>query len=182
MSRSRTAAAIALTTGLVLTGGLASAAQKSVKDKHHDVDSPTSDIQRTTVKNAGKALSIRVKTAKASVGRTHLVATLTPAPAVEGEAPIGVYTVRSVAVEGKGKKIGATLEYQASDAAQATAVECNGLKATISSGKRGNSRFRIPQVCFGDDAGTMTVDVMTVTPDGAVADELAKPLKVKKLS
>ena len=187
MSRSRKAVAVALTSGLVLTGGMASAAQKSVKDKHHDVDPAVSDIQRVSVKNAGKALSIRVKMAKASSGRTHLVATLTPAPApvVDGDeaaAPSGVYTVSSVAAasKGKGKKIGATLAYQAADATEATAVECDGLKASISAGRRGNSRFRIPQVCLGDDAETMLVDVMTVTPEGDTVDEITEPLKVKK--
>lgn len=185
MSRSRTAVAVALTAGLILTGGMASAARKSVKDKHHDVDGATSDIQRVTVKNAGEHLSIRVKMAKASAGRTHLVATLTPAaaPVAEGEPaaePSGVYTVRSIAAEGKGRKSGATLEYQATGAAEASPVDCAGLKATISSGRRGNSRFRIPQLCLGDDAGTLVVDVMSVTPVGDVVDEIAQPLKVKK--
>ena len=185
MSRPRSVVAVALATGLVLTGGMASAAQKSVKDEHHDVDVAASDIQRVTVKNAGAKLSIRVKMARASAGRTHLVATLTPVvPVVEGEEPAaasGVYTVRSVAAEGKAKskKIGATLEYQAAGA-EPVLVHCDGLKATISAGKRGNSRFRIPQVCFGDDAGTMLVDVMSANVDGDVVDEVAKPLKVKK--
>ncbi len=184
MSRSRTAAVVAVTTGLVLTGGMASAAQKTVKDKHGDAETATADLHKVKINNAAGNLSVRVKMARASAGRTNLVVTLTPVPAqVEGEPavePRGVYTVSSVAAEGKGKKFGATLEFVATGSDVVEPVTCEGMKTTISAGKRGNSRFRIPQTCFGDDAGTMTVDVMTVTPEGDVADEIVRPLKVKQ--
>lgn len=174
--RARHAVAIIVTSGLVLTGGAASAAQKSVKDKAKDAPA-TADITRVTIKNADEVLSIRVKLSKASAGRTHLVATLTPA--IEG-APS--YIVRTVveASQGKGKKVGATLEYLAPDGAEAEFVECDGLKASVSSGRKGQSGLRIPQSCLGEDAGTLVVDVVTVDNEGELADELAKPVRVKQ--
>ena len=184
MSRSRTAAVVAVTTGLVLSGGMASAAQKTVKDKHGDAETATADLHKVKINNAAGNLSVRVKMARASAGRTNLVVTLTPVPAQvrvrvsRAVEPRGVYTVSSVAAEGKGKKFGATLEFVATGSDVVEPVTCEGMKTTISAGKRGNSRFRIPQTCLGDDAGTMKVDVMTVSPDGDVEDEIAKPLKV----
>jgi hypothetical protein len=38
----------------------------------------------------------------------------------------------------------------------------------------------IPQACFGDDAGTFTVEVVTETADGDVVDEVPTTLKVKQ--
>ncbi|WP_372730044.1 hypothetical protein [Nocardioides sp.] len=175
MNRFRYVVAVGLTAGLVLTGGAAQAASKSVKDKAKDAPA-AADITRVTVKNDADKLAIKVKLRKARAGRTHLVATLSPT--VEG-AP--TYVVRTVDAEnkGKGKKIGATLEMWAADADEAEVVECKGIKAAISSGRNGQSQVRVPQACFGDDAGTLVVEVATVDPEGEVVDD-ARPLRVKK--
>jgi hypothetical protein len=172
MIRSRHAAAVFLTGALVLTGGAASAARESAKDKADDA-APAADITRVTVKNSAKTLTIRTKLHKASAGRTHVVATLTPA--AEGAA---AYVARTVDT-GRGAKVGAVLETTAADATEPAAVDCAGLKASVSSGRAGQVVIRVPQSCFGDAAGTVTVAVATATADGDVADE-APELRVKR--
>ena len=186
------AAAVLLAGALVLTGGAASAAQKTKKDKADDV-APVADITRVTVKNTGKALTVKVKLAKASAGRTHVVATLTPVvaatPAPEGTdgtgttepAATATYVARTITkgnAKGKGKKVGATLETTAAGATEATAADCPGIKAAVSAGRNGQVLIRIPQSCFGDDAGDFTVDVATENADAEVLDELAGEVTV----
>lgn len=173
MIRSRHVASALLTGALVLTGGAAFAAQKSAKDAADDA-APAADITRVTVKNTEKKLTVHTKLQKASAGRSHVVATLTPA--TEGAA---TYVVRTVDT-GPGKKVGATLETTAADATEPTAVDCPGIKASVSSGRSGQVVVSVPQACFGDDAGTFTVDVMTETAAGDVADEVPTTLKVKQ--
>lgn len=175
MHRSALLAAGLLTGALVLTAGGAYADTASVKDKAGDAP-VAGDITKVTVRNAGKSLMIQTKLAKASAGRTHVVATLTPAAAdgtaVEGAA---VYVVRTVET-GHGHRVGATLETDAADATDptttvATPVGCHGLHAAVSAGRHGMVTLRVPQACFGADAGALTVAVTTVTPAGAVVDE-----------
>jgi cytoskeletal protein RodZ len=172
MIRSRHAAAVLLTGALVLTGGVASAAQKSAKDKTDDA-APAADITRVTIKNTEKTLTIHTKLQRASAGRSHVVATLTPA--AEGAAP---YVARTVDT-GKGGKVAAVLETTAADATEPSAVDCPGIRAAVSSGRSGQVVIRVPQSCFGDAVGTLTVEVATETADGDVADE-APTLKVKQ--
>jgi hypothetical protein len=178
MSRIRTAAVALTATGLVLAGGAATAASKSAKDKSGDA-AQVADITRVTVDNDDDALSIKVKLAKAKAGRTDLVATLTT-PTEGGTT----YVARTVVLPPKGnshaKKIGATLETVAGEGAEPTPVECDGIKATLSSGRQGQSSIRIPQACLGDDAGTLLVDVVTATPAGEIADEVPVTLRVKQ--
>jgi len=181
MHRSTLLAAGLLTGTLVLSAGGAYAATDTVKDKAGDA-APAADITRVTVRNAGKALMIQTKLAKASAGRTHLVATLTPA--TEGAA---TYVVRTVET-GHGHRAGATLESVAAApttdpadpttdpttdpaAPVATAVDCHGIHAAVSAGRNGHVTVRVPQACFGADAGTFTVAVETVTPAGEVVDQ-----------
>jgi hypothetical protein len=183
MIRPRHAGVALLASALVLTGGAASAAQKTTKDKHGDAGA-TADITRVVVKNGEKTLTVRAKLAKASAGRSHLVVTL--APTVEGGA---TYVARSVQAA-HGKKVGATLESSAAildpiddpavdplvDPLAPTVapalVECAGIKASVSSGRRGQVSVRIPQACFGADAGTLVATVATETAAGAPADEV----------
>jgi hypothetical protein len=183
MIRPRHAGVALLASALVLTGGAASAAQKTTKDKHGDAGA-TADITRVVVKNGEKTLTVRAKLAKASAGRSHLVVTL--APTVEGGA---TYVARSVQAA-HGKKVGATLESSAAildpvvDPAvdplvdplapivAPALVECAGIKASVSSGRRGQVSVRIPQACFGADAGTLVATVATETAAGAPADEV----------
>lgn len=178
MTRTRLALITLAVTGAVISGGTAMAATQSATDASGDA-AQTADITRVTVTNGDKALAIRVKLAKATAGRTHLVATLT-SPA-EGGA---TYVARTVVLPAGGNghsqavRIGATLETMAAGATEATPVECNGIKATLSSGRKGQSSIRIPQVCFGDDAGTLVVDVATATASGGVADEVPGELVV----
>ena len=178
MSRIRLALVTLAATGVVISGGTAMAATESATDASGDA-SQAADITRVTVTNGDKLLSIRVKLAKAVAGRTHLVATLTSSN--EGGA---TYVARTVVLPAGGNgnshavRIGATLETTAADATEATPVECDRIKATLSSGRNGHSSIRIPQSCFGDDAGTMTVDVATATPSGDVADEVPGDLTV----
>ncbi|NYD43881.1 hypothetical protein [Nocardioides panaciterrulae] len=158
-----------LTGSLVLTAGGAWADSDSVKDKAGDA-APAGDITKVTVRNTGKALTIQTKLKKASAGRTHVVATLTSA--TEGAATYVARTVES----GHGHRVGATLETSAPDATDptttvATPVDCQRLHAAVSSGRNGMVTIRIPQSCFGADAGTFTVAVTTVTPAGAVVDQ-----------
>ena len=176
MFRARRVLAVALTTGLVLTGGAAQAGTKKVKDKPKDAPA-AADITRVKVNNGADKLVIKVKLRKASARRTHLVATLSPT--VEGAATYVARTVVESNRKGKGKKVGATLERWAADATEAEVVECKGIKAAVSSGRRGQSRVAVPQSCFGDDAGTLTVEVTTVDGDGEVLDEV-RPVRVKK--
>ncbi len=165
--------AVALVAGaLVLTGGAATAAQKSHKDARGDA-AQVADITRVVVKNKQKSLAIRVKLMKASAGRSHIVATLTPA--TEGAA---TYVARTVET-GQGGRVAATLESTAPDATEATLLDCAGIKAAVSSGRRGQVLIRIPQSCFGADAGTLTVEVATETAGGDVADE-APTLRVRR--
>ena len=172
-----------LASALVLTGGAASAAQKTTKDKHGDAGA-TADVTRVVVKNGEKTLTVRAKLAKASAGRSHLVVTL--APTVEGGATYVARTVQAA----HGKKVGATLESSAAivdpvvdpavdplvDPLAPTVapalVECAGIKASVSSGRRGQVSVRIPQACFGADAGTLVATVATETAAGAPADEV----------
>lgn len=172
MIRPRHATVALLATGLLLTGGAASAAQKSAKDHSGDV-APVADITRVVVKNSAKTLAVKVKLMKASAGRSHVVVTLTPT--AEGAAS---YVARTVEA-GEGKKIGATLESTVAGATEATAVDCTGIKASVSSGKRGQVSVRIPQSCFGEDAGTLVAEVATETGAGDVVDEAAS-LRVKQ--
>jgi hypothetical protein len=181
MIRPRHAGVALLASALVLTGGAASAAQKTTKDKHGDAGA-TADITRVVVKNGEKTLTVRAKLAKASAGRSHLVVTL--APTVEGGATYVARTVQAA----HGKKVGATLESSAAildpvvdpivdplapTVAPAPAlVECAGIKASVSSGRRGQVSVRIPQACFGADAGTLVATVATETAAGAPADEV----------
>ncbi|MEJ7796645.1 MAG: hypothetical protein WKF50_13905 [Nocardioides sp.] len=178
MPHLRTAAVAVAATCLVLTGGAATAATKSVKDKSGDA-AQTADITSVQVRNDDRTLAISAKLAKAGSGRTHLVATLTST--TEG-AP--TYIARTVVLPAKGKsqakRIGATLEVLAVDATETAPVECEGIKATLSSGRNGRSLMRIPQSCLGEDAGTLLVDVVTVSSSDEIADEIAKPLRVKR--
>lgn len=58
--------------------------------------------------------------------------------------------------------------------------EFPGLEATLSSGRKGQSPIRVPQARLGDDAGSLTVNVATLTtPDGG-ADQVARTLRVKR--
>ena len=182
MIRPRHAGVALLASALVLSGGAASAAQKTTKDKHGDAGA-TADITRVVVKNGEKTLTVRAKLAKASAGRSHLVVTL--APTVEGGATYVARTVQAA----HGKKVGATLESSAAildpivdpavdpivDPAPTVGpalVECAGIKASVSSGRRGQVSVRIPQACFGADAGTLVATVATETAAGAPADEV----------
>ena len=183
MIRPRHAGVALLASALVLTGGAASAAQKTTKDKHGDAGA-TADITRVVVKNGEKTLTVRAKLAKASAGRSHLVVTL--APTVEGGATYVARTVQAA----QGKKVGATLESSAAildpvvdptddpmvDPIAPTVapalVECAGIKASVSSGRRGQVSVRIPQACFGADAGTLVATVATETAAGDPADEV----------
>ena len=180
MSHTRLALVTLAVTGVVITGGTAMAATQSATDASGDA-AQAADITRVTVTNGDHLLSIRVKLSKASAARTHLVATLT-SPA-EGGA---TYVARTVVLPAGGnghshaQRIGATLETTAAGATEATPVECDGIKATLSSGLQGQSSIRIPQSCFGDDAGTMIVDVATATASGAVADEVPGALRVRQ--
>jgi hypothetical protein len=72
-----------LVSALVLTGGAASAAEKTAKDRTGEV-APAADITRVVVKNGERTLTVRAKLAKASAGRSHVVVTL--APTAEGRA------------------------------------------------------------------------------------------------
>lgn len=172
MIRTRHAAAVLLTGALVLTGGAATAAQKSAKDASGDA-APAADITKVTVKNSDTTLTIRAKLSKATAGRTHVVATLTPA--AEGAA---TYVARTV-VTGPGQKVGATLESTAPDATEATPVDCPGIKAAVSAGRQGMVQIRVPQSCFGADAGTLTAEVATATASGDVADTTT-PVEVEQ--
>ena len=175
MIRPRHAGVALLASALVLTGGAASAAQKTTKDKHGDA-AATSDITRVVVKNGEKTLTVRAKLAKASAGRSHLVVTL--APTVEGGATYVARTVQAA----QGKKVGATLESTVAvvdpivdplaPTVAASLVDCAGIKASVSSGRRGQVSVRIPQACFGADAGTLVATVATETAAGAPADEV----------
>ena len=62
MIRPRHAGVALLASALVLTGGAASAAQKTTKDKHGDA-AATADITRVVVKNGEKTLTVRAKLA-----------------------------------------------------------------------------------------------------------------------
>ena len=188
MNRPGLAAVALLTSALVLTGGAATAAQKSAKDASGDA-APAADITRVTVRNSEKTLAIHVKLHKASSGRSHVVATLTPTAA--GAA---TYVARTVVT---GKKVGATLETSApaatdpadttdttdttdgTETTAATPVDCKGIRASVSSGRNGQVVIRIPQSCFGADAGTLVAEVATATAAGDVADEAAT-LRVKQ--
>ena len=184
MIRPRHAGVALLASALVLTGGAASAAQETTKDKHGDA-AATADITRVVVKNGEKTLTVRAKLAKASAGRSHVVVTL--APTVEGGATYVARTVQAA----HGKKVGATLESSAAildpiddplapTVAPAPAlVECAGIMASVSSGRRGQVSVRIPQACFGADAGTLLATVATETAAGAPADEV-EPLLVEQ--
>ena len=176
MIRPRHAGVALLASALVLTGGAASAAQKTTKDKHGDAGA-TADVTRVVVKNGEKTLTVRAKLAKASAGRSHLVVTL--APTVEGGATYVARTVQAA----HGKKVDATLESSAAildpivDPAPTVApapalLECAGIKASVSSGRRGQVSVRIPQACFGADAGTLVATVATETAAGAPAAEV----------
>ena len=184
MIRPRHAGVALLASALVLTGGAASAAQKTTSDKHGDA-AATADITRVVVKNGEKTLTVKAKLAKASAGRSHVIVTL--APTVEGGATYVARTVQAA----HGKKVRATLETAAAIAptadpgapadplapadpseTAAALVDCAGLKASVSSGRRGQVSVRIPQACFGADAGTLVATVATETAAGAPADEV----------
>jgi hypothetical protein len=151
------AAAVALgAAALVLTAaGAAHAAGASHRDATGDAPTAASDITRVVVKNGEKTLMVQAKLLRASVARTHVVVTLTPA--AEGAA---TYVVRTVEV---GHRVGATLESTAVGATGATPVECSGVKAAVSRGKRGMVHVRVPQSCFGEDAGSLVAEVATQT-------------------
>ena len=178
MRRSTLRAAGLLTGTLALTAGGAYAGTDSVKDKAGDA-APAGDITKVTVRNAGKAVMIQTKLAKATSGRTHVVATMVPA--TDGAATAGAATYVARTVE-TGHKVGVTLESSAAPAADptstdptstvATLLDCHGMHAAVSSGRNGMVTIRIPQSCLGADAGTLAVDVATVTSAGEVVDTL----------
>ncbi len=58
-------------------------------------------------------------------------------------------------------------------------MDCPGIKAAVSSGRNGQVVIRIPQSCFGADAGTLVAEVTTETAAGDVADTAAT-LRVKQ--
>jgi hypothetical protein len=151
----RSAAVAVVAAALVLTGGAASAAGASKKDAVGDAPTAASDITRVVVKNGAKTLMVQAKMARASAARTHLVVTLTPA--AEGAA---TYVVRTVET---GDKVGATLESTAAGTTDATPSDCS-VKAAVSAGKRGQVHVRVPQACFGADAGTLVAEVASQTP------------------
>ena len=156
MISTRSTAVAGATTALVLTaGGAASAAGAAHRDATGDAPTAASDITRVVVKNGDRTLMVQAKLARATVGRTHLVVTLTPA--AEGAA---TYVVRTVET---GRRVGATLESSAPGATEATVQDCSGIKAAVSSGRRGQVHVRVPQACFGDDAGTLVAEVATQT-------------------
>lgn len=162
-TRSTTRGAVAVVaTALVLTGGAATAAGAAKKDAVGDAPTAASDITRVVVKNGEKTLMVQAKMARASAARTHLVVTLTPA--AEGAA---TYVVRTVEV---GHRVGATLESTAVGATEATPLECAGIKAAVSKGKRGQVHVRVPQACFGADAGTLVAEVASQTPTQVVTE------------
>ena len=155
MFSTRTTAATLATAALVLTGGAATAASTSHGDVTGDAPVATADITRVVVRNGEHALMVQTKLAKATATRTHLVITLTPA--AEGAA---TYVVRTVEVA---HHSAATLESTAPGATEATALDCAGIKATVSRGRRGQVLVRVPQACFGADAGTLVAQVATQT-------------------
>ena len=156
MISTRSTAVAVATAALVLTGaGAASAAGASHKDATGDAPTAATDITRVVVKNGEKTLMVQAKLAKATVGRTHVVVTVTPAAA---GAP--TYVVRTVEV---GKKVGATVESTAVGATEATPLDCAGVKAAVSKGRHGQVHVRVPQSCFGEDAGTLVAEVTTQT-------------------
>jgi hypothetical protein len=156
MSISRSTAVALGAAALVLSaGGAASAAGASHRDATGDAPTAASDITRVVVKNGEKTLMVQAKLLRASVGRTHVVVTLSPA--AEGAA---TYVVRTVEV---GHRVGATLESTAVGATEATPLDCAGAKAAVSQGRRGQVHVRVPQSCFGEDAGTLVAEVATQT-------------------
>ena len=155
MISTRSTAATLATAALVLTGGAATAATKAHRDVAGDAPAATADITRIVVRNGDHALSVQTKLAKATATRTHLVITLTPA--AEGAA---TYVVRTVELA---HRVGATLESTAADATEAAPLDCPGIKATVSRGRRGQVLVRVPQACFGADAGTLVAQVATQT-------------------
>ncbi|MGZ6745941.1 MAG: hypothetical protein ACXVD0_08530 [Nocardioides sp.] len=171
MIRSQHVAAALLTGALVLAGGAAQAASQSETDPSGDA-APAVDITRVTVTNSTKTLTVMVKVKRATAGRSHVVATITPA--AEGAS---TYVARTVDT-GQGHRVGGTLEATAPGATDATPVDCPGLKAAVSSGRNGMVHLRIPQSCFGADAGDATVAVVTETGSGDTADSLPDDLSV----
>ncbi len=173
MISTRTTAATLATAALVLTGGAATAASKSHRDVTGDAPVATADITRVVVKNGDHALMVQTKLAKATATRTHLVITLTPTAA---GAP--TYVARTVEV---GHRVGATLETdqtttttdatsgETTGSTVTTPVDCAGIKATVSRGRRGQVLVRVPQACFGADAGTLVAQVATQTGPQVVA-------------
>lgn len=161
MLSTRTAAVTLATAALVLTGGAATAASKTKADPVGDAPSAATDITRVVVRNDAKTLTVHTKLARASSARTHLVITLTPA--AEGAA---TYVVRTGETAGR---VGATLESTAVGATEATALEC-AVKAAVSKGRRGQVHVRVPQACFGADAGTLVASVATQTTEQAGTD------------
>ena len=155
MISTRTTAVTLATAALVLTGGAATAATKAHRDVAGDAPVATADITRVVVKNGDHALMVQTKLAKATAARTHLVITL--APTAEGAA---TYVVRTVEV---GQRVGATLEATAAGATEASPLDCAGIKAIVSRGRRGQVLVRVPQACFGADAGTLVAQVATQT-------------------
>ncbi|GAB2868220.1 hypothetical protein [Nocardioides pacificus] len=219
MSRITVAFAATTTAALVLSGGAAVAGTKAAKDRSRDA-APVADITRVVVQNSVKHLTIKVKLSKPAAGRTHLVATLTPAgqPEVPVEEPTtevpdlevpdvevpveagaaATYVVRTVSApaktkgpgagkgRGKGKakatrvargKTSGVLELVPADGSAPVAVTCQRLKVTLSSGRNGQALLRVPQACFGTDAGDWVVAVTTETAGGDVIDE-TRPLAV----
>ncbi|WP_121257491.1 hypothetical protein [Nocardioides ferulae] len=222
MRRSPTRSILITTTAaaLLLSGSAAFAGVGQVVDPVADAPAE-GDLTLVTVDNGVDLLQVKAKVARLTVGRTHLVATLTPVTATdpatdpvdepetdpvedptdpaaepvdapetdpidapEVDAP-AAYVVRSVVLpatsKGKGKpakpgKIGAVLE-SVDAAGEVTAVVCKNVKATLAKGRNGQSQLRVPQVCLGGLAGTMSVVVTTVDADGEVVDE-ADPVEV----
>lgn len=185
MSRTRIVVTAFAVASFTLSGSVAHADTKSAQDPRGDA-SQAADITKVTVNNGDRTLSIKVKLAKATVSRTHLIATMTSA--AEGGP---TYIARTVVVapnshanpqaSAHAQRTGATLERLPDGATEPTTVECAGIKATLSSGRNGQSSIRIPQACFGEDAGTLLVDVATVTPAGdEVVDEVPSTLRVRQ--
>ena len=165
--------AAGLTAALVATGGPASAETKSKKDKTGDA-AAVADITRVEVENLAKTLNIHVKLAKAKAGRVDVTGTITPG--IEG-APTYQFATDSTA---KGKAT-VTLSQTTTDSTEATPVECDGLKAAVSSGRNGQVLVKVPQSCLGEEpADTVTVTVATVTPSGDTADTVPGSLRVQR--
>jgi hypothetical protein len=159
-----------LTAALIATGGPAMAESKSKKDKTGDANAVV-DITRVTVANTGKSVKVQVKLAKVKAGRIDVTGTITPNLA-------GAPTFQFATDSTRHGKATVTLTQAAAGSTETASVECHGLKATVSAGRRGQVLVRVPQVCLGEAADSVAVTVATVTAAGATADTLPGVLDV----